>query len=200
MHQGPSRHPGSQPGADVEPLDQVLDLVHRQPSATDVDEEGSGGVVEVVALEAGPAGGQVCLQHLLETALDGDGPGLAPLARNLQAASSGGALERGHATKKSKNRDHDEWARSTEAAAWSVAQEAKAARRTSLVRCSRCSTASSPSAAMRRDVVELQTLLGHASLDTTRRYLDATAEGLREVVRGHPGQVALRDHLRGSKS
>ncbi|HSH58476.1 MAG TPA: tyrosine-type recombinase/integrase [Acidimicrobiales bacterium] len=50
------------------------------------------------------------------------------------------------------------------------------------------------------DVVELQTLLGHASLDTTRRYLDATAEGLREVVRGHPGQVALRDHLRGSKS
>ncbi len=50
------------------------------------------------------------------------------------------------------------------------------------------------------DVVELQTLLGHASLDTTRRYLDATAEGLREVVRGHPGQVALREHLRRSKS
>ncbi len=50
------------------------------------------------------------------------------------------------------------------------------------------------------DVVELQTLLGHASLDTTRRYLDATAERLREVVQGHPGQVALRDHLRGSKS
>ncbi len=47
------------------------------------------------------------------------------------------------------------------------------------------------------DVVELQTLLGHASLDTTRRYLDATAEGLRQVVRGHPGQVA-REHLRES--
>ena len=45
------------------------------------------------------------------------------------------------------------------------------------------------------DVVELQSLLGHASLETTRRYLDATAEGLRHVVRGHPGQAALREHL-----
>jgi site-specific recombinase XerD len=50
------------------------------------------------------------------------------------------------------------------------------------------------------DVVELQTLLVHASLDTTWRYLDVTADGLREVVRGHPGLVALRDHLRESKS
>ena len=49
------------------------------------------------------------------------------------------------------------------------------------------------------DVVELQALLGHASLDTTRRYLDASAEGLRDVIRGHPGQVALRDHLRHSR-
>ena len=47
------------------------------------------------------------------------------------------------------------------------------------------------------DVVELQTLLGQ-SLDTTRRYLDASAEGLREVIKGHPGQIALREHLRGS--
>lgn len=46
------------------------------------------------------------------------------------------------------------------------------------------------------DVVELQTLLGHASLDTTRHYLDATAEGLRHVVRGHPSQIALRKHLK----
>jgi len=46
------------------------------------------------------------------------------------------------------------------------------------------------------DVVELQALLGHASLDTTRRYLDASAEGLRDVIKGHPSQIALRDHLR----
>ena len=50
------------------------------------------------------------------------------------------------------------------------------------------------------DVVELQALLGHASLDTTRRYLDATAEGLRDVIRGHPSQIALRDHLRHNPS
>jgi site-specific recombinase XerD len=43
------------------------------------------------------------------------------------------------------------------------------------------------------DVVELQELLGHASLETTRRYLSATAQGLREVIRSHPGQAALRD-------
>lgn len=42
------------------------------------------------------------------------------------------------------------------------------------------------------DVVELQELLGHASLETTRRYLSATGEGLRQVIAGHPGQVALR--------
>lgn len=42
------------------------------------------------------------------------------------------------------------------------------------------------------DVVELQELLGHASLETTRRYLSATAQGLREVIRAHPGSAALR--------
>lgn len=42
------------------------------------------------------------------------------------------------------------------------------------------------------DVVELQELLGHASLETTRRYLSATAQGLRHVIEAHPGQVALR--------
>ena len=50
------------------------------------------------------------------------------------------------------------------------------------------------------DVVELQTLLGHASLDTTRHYLDATAEGLRHVVRGHPSQIALRKHLKAQQA
>ncbi|MCU4184693.1 tyrosine-type recombinase/integrase [Acidiferrimicrobium sp. IK] len=42
------------------------------------------------------------------------------------------------------------------------------------------------------DVVELQELLGHASLETTRRYLSATGEGLRQVISAHPGQAALR--------
>ncbi len=42
------------------------------------------------------------------------------------------------------------------------------------------------------DVVELQELLGHASLETTRRYLSATGEGLRQVIAAHPGQAALR--------
>jgi site-specific recombinase XerD len=42
------------------------------------------------------------------------------------------------------------------------------------------------------DVVELQELLGHASLETTRRYLSATAQGLRHVIRAHPSQAALR--------
>lgn len=42
------------------------------------------------------------------------------------------------------------------------------------------------------DVVELQELLGHASLETTRRYLSATGQALRHVIEGHPGQQALR--------
>ncbi len=42
------------------------------------------------------------------------------------------------------------------------------------------------------DVVELQELLGHASLETTRRYLSATAQGLRHVISGHPSQSAVR--------
>lgn len=41
-------------------------------------------------------------------------------------------------------------------------------------------------------VVELQELLGHASLDTTRRYLDANAAKLRHAVATHPAQAALR--------
>ena len=43
------------------------------------------------------------------------------------------------------------------------------------------------------DVVELQELLGHASLETTRRYLSATAQGLRHVIRSHPSSAALRE-------
>jgi site-specific recombinase XerD len=45
------------------------------------------------------------------------------------------------------------------------------------------------------DVVELQELLGHASLETTRRYLSATAQGLRHVIQAHPSQAALRATL-----
>jgi integrase/recombinase XerD len=45
------------------------------------------------------------------------------------------------------------------------------------------------------DVVELQELLGHASLETTRRYLSATAQGLRHVIEAHPSQAALRRSL-----
>ncbi len=50
------------------------------------------------------------------------------------------------------------------------------------------------------DVVELQELLGHASLETTRRYLSATAQGLRHVIRGHPSQVALRQSVAARKA
>ena len=41
-------------------------------------------------------------------------------------------------------------------------------------------------------MVELQELLGHASLETTRRYLSATGQGLRDVIQAHPNQAALR--------
>ena len=44
------------------------------------------------------------------------------------------------------------------------------------------------------DVIELRDLLGHASLATTSRYLDAEASRLREAVTAHPSQRAL-DHL-----
>ncbi|HET6963839.1 MAG TPA: tyrosine-type recombinase/integrase [Acidimicrobiales bacterium] len=47
------------------------------------------------------------------------------------------------------------------------------------------------------DVVELQELLGHASLETTRRYLSATAQGLRHVIAAHPSQAALRQATSG---
>lgn len=50
------------------------------------------------------------------------------------------------------------------------------------------------------DVVELQELLGHASLETTRRYLSATAQGLRHVIQAHPSQAALRAHRAGASA
>ncbi|HEX6391840.1 MAG TPA: tyrosine-type recombinase/integrase [Acidimicrobiales bacterium] len=50
------------------------------------------------------------------------------------------------------------------------------------------------------DVVELQELLGHASLETTRRYLSATAQGLRQVIQAHPSQAALRESLRAGRT
>jgi integrase/recombinase XerD len=49
------------------------------------------------------------------------------------------------------------------------------------------------------DVVELQELLGHASLETTRRYLSATGQGLRHVIQAHPNQAALRAAHQESK-
>ena len=44
------------------------------------------------------------------------------------------------------------------------------------------------------DVAELRELLGHASLATTSRYLDANASRLREAVAAHPSQRALDHH------
>ena len=42
------------------------------------------------------------------------------------------------------------------------------------------------------DMVELQEILGHASLDTTRGYLEATGAQIRTAVRSHPSQQAIR--------
>ena len=42
------------------------------------------------------------------------------------------------------------------------------------------------------DVVELRDILGHASLATTSRYLDANAQRLRQAIKAHPAQRALR--------
>lgn len=49
------------------------------------------------------------------------------------------------------------------------------------------------------DVVELQELLGHSSLETTRRYLEATGAQLREAVASHPAQTALRNFAAESR-
>jgi integrase/recombinase XerD len=44
-------------------------------------------------------------------------------------------------------------------------------------------------------VLEMSQLLGHASLDTTRRYLEATANELRDATKAHPAQLALKQLL-----
>ena len=44
------------------------------------------------------------------------------------------------------------------------------------------------------DVAELRELLGHASLATTSRYLDANTSRLRQAVAAHPSQRALDQH------
>ena len=46
------------------------------------------------------------------------------------------------------------------------------------------------------DVLEVSQLLGHASLDTTRAYLEATADERRDAVRAHPAKLALDDFAR----
>ncbi|HEV2071176.1 MAG TPA: site-specific integrase [Acidimicrobiales bacterium] len=48
------------------------------------------------------------------------------------------------------------------------------------------------------NVVEVQQLLGHSSLDTTRRYLEATANELRDTVRAPSEPPALQRHLTAS--
>jgi integrase/recombinase XerC len=47
-----------------------------------------------------------------------------------------------------------------------------------------------------QNLIELKDILGHASLETTQRYLSATAGGLRRVVDGHPAQDALLNSRR----
>ena len=51
------------------------------------------------------------------------------------------------------------------------------------------------------DVVELQVLLGHSSLETTRRYFDLPVEDLRQGLHPDPSQVVLRAYRqsRGSR-
>jgi site-specific recombinase XerD len=41
-------------------------------------------------------------------------------------------------------------------------------------------------------IIEVQELLGHASLETTKRYLAAVAGGLDGLAAGHPTRALLR--------
>lgn len=47
-------------------------------------------------------------------------------------------------------------------------------------------------------IVEVQELLGHASLETTRRYLKSVGHGLRDAVEAHPGTALVREYAAGA--
>lgn len=50
------------------------------------------------------------------------------------------------------------------------------------------------------DIVELQGLMGHSSLETTRRYFDLPVGDLRQGTHPNPSQLALRAYLQGRGS
>ena len=94
---GPGRYAVPDAGSGVEPFDQVSHLVSGQAASSGVDQEGGGGMVEVVVGEAGGTAGLVGGEDLFEGGVDRDGTGLAALAGRLEAPGAGRAGDRGHA-------------------------------------------------------------------------------------------------------